>query len=122
MSSSNDDNVYVKRGNRYVPFGVRYNERYLPDGIWYVRHFDHSYGHTNVDHYISGLFKVGDTPKMVDIPQLCSMQSYVDYVLASPEFREIMDSNGYSLYDWTCKIVALVINLNKTIKDKENGT
>ena len=59
MTASSDDNVYIKRGRKYVPFGLRYNEGYLPDGIWYVRHFDNSYGHTNVDHYLSGLYKVG---------------------------------------------------------------
>ena len=124
MSSSNDDNVYVKRGNKYVPFGVRYDEQYLPDGIWYVHHKEHSHGHTNVDHYLSGLFKVGEDPKVVDIPKLCSMQTYVDYVLTSPEMKKIMSNDGYySFLDLVSKITALVVNLNERIKnDDSKGT
>ena len=119
MSASSDDNVYIKRGNRYIPFGRRYDEHYLPDGIWYVHHDEHSHGHTNADHYLAGLFKVGNAPEPIDIPELCSMSSYVNYVLASNEFKEIMDSGQYSFLQLTAKIVALVVKLNKTLK---NGT
>lgn len=114
-----DDNVYIKRDKKYVPFGLRYDQNYLPDGIWYVRHYDHSYGHTNVDHYLSGLYKVGDTPEPIDIPKLCSIHTYVEYVMASPEFKKIMDSHQYSFLELTAKITALVVNLNEKIK---NGT
>ena len=120
MSASNDDNVYIKRGNRYIPFGRRCDENYLPDGIWYVHHDKHSHGYTNADHYLAGLFKVGDAPKPIDIPKLCSMSSYVDYVLASKEFRELIDSGRYSFHDLTARIVALVVNLNDTIKGENN--
>lgn len=121
MSSTNDDNVYVKRGNRYTPFGLCYKEHYLPDGIWFVRHYDHSYGTTNVDHYLSGLYKVGETPEIIDIPKLCSMHSYVEYVMASPEFKKIMDSSGhYSFLELTAKITALVVNLNERIKNDDS--
>lgn len=120
MSSSNDDNVYVKRGNKYVPFGVRYDEPYLPDGIWYVHHSKHSFGHTNVDHYLEGLFRVGDTPKMLDVPKLCSMQTYIDYVLASPEMQKIMDSGRFSYYELVAKITALVVDLNERIKNDDS--
>ena len=115
-----DNNVYVKRGNRYTPFGLRYQEPYLPDGIWFVRHYDHSYGTTNVDHYLEGLFRVGDTPKMLDVPKLCSMQTYIDYVLASPEMQKIMDSHQYSFLELTAKITALVVNLNERIKNDDS--
>lgn len=118
MSSSTDDNVYIKRGTRYTPFGLRYNERYLPDGIWYVHHREHSYGHTNVDHYLSGLFKVGEDPKTIDIPKLCSMQTYVDYVLHHPEMQKLMDSSQFSFMELVSKIVALVVNLNDEIHER----
>lgn len=120
-----DDNVYIKQGGRYKPFGLRYNQNYLPDGIWYVRHYDHSYGQTNVDHYLSGLYKVGDAPEYIDIPKLCSMHTYTEYVMASPEFRALMDKGSYSFAELTAKIVSLVVKLNKTLKEKEeskNGT
>ena len=120
---SHEDNVYFKRGKKYVPFGLRYDQNYLPDGIWYVRHYDHSFGHTNINHYLSGLYKVGEAPKCIDIPKLCSMHTYTEYVMASPEFREIMDKGYYSFQEITAKIVALVIKLNETLKDKEkDGT
>lgn len=115
-----DNNVYVKRGTRYTPFGLRYNEQYLPDGIWYVRHYDHSCGHTNVDHYLSGLYKVGECPEAIDIPKLCSIHTYVEYVMASPEFKKIMDSHHYSFLELTAKITALVVNLNERIKDDDS--
>lgn len=115
-----DDNIYIKEGKRYKPFGLRINQNYLPDGIWYVRHYEHSYGVTNVDHYIQGLYKVGNVPNYVDIPKLCSIHSYVEYVMSSPEFRKIMDSGGYSFSELTAKITALVIQLNEKLKAKEN--
>lgn len=124
MAASSDDNVYIKRGKRYIPIGLSYTERYLPDGIWYVRHYDGSYGQTNVDHYLSGLYKVGELPKAIDVPKLCSMHTYCEYVMNSPEFRELMDKGTYSFQELTAKIVALVVNLNDTIKEKvkKDGT
>ena len=118
--NSNDDNVYIKRGKKYVPFGRRYDEQYLPDGIWFVRHDEKSFGTTNVDHYLSGLYKVGDKPEYIDVPQLCSIHSYVEYVMASPEFREIMDKESYSFQELVSKITALILKLNKTIKARDN--
>lgn len=120
MAASNDDNVYIKRGRKYIPFGMRCNEHYLPDGIWYVRHFDSSYGHTNVDHYLSGLYRVGDVPEPIDVPKLCSIHSYVEYVMNSPEFKEIMNKGSYSFQELVSKITALILKLNKTLKAKEN--
>ena len=118
--SAYDGNVYIKRGNKYIPFGRKCGENYLPDGIWYVRHDKHSSSCTNMDHYVSGLFRVGDNPEeFLDIPQLCKMTTYVDYVLSHPEFRKIMDSGQFSFVEVTAKIVALVVELNKTLK---NGT
>ena len=115
---SSDNNVYYKKGKKYIPFGLSCTN-YLPDGIWYVRHYDHSYGQTNVDKYLSGMYRVGDIPDYIDIPQLCSMHSYTEYVLCSPEFKEILET-GISIQDIVAKTVALIIKLNKTLKEKEN--
>lgn len=118
MRVSTDNNVYIKTGNRYVPFGRRYGENYLPDGIWYIHHDEHSVRTTNVDRYLGGLFKIGDDPnEIIDIPQLCKMTTYVDYVLTHPEFRKIVESSQFSFLEATAKIVALVVKLNKTLKD-----
>ena len=118
--NNSDNNVYVKRGRKYVPFGRRYDEQYLPDGIWYVHHSEHSSGATNVDHYLEGLFRVGDPPKMIDVPKLCAMKTYVDYVLASPEFRKYINDGYYSFVELVSKITALVVNLNEKIKDDDS--
>lgn len=120
MAASNDDNVYIKRGRKYIPFGMRYDENYIPDGIWYVRHFDGSSGYTNIDHYLSGLYRVGDVPEPIDVPKLCSIHSYVEYVMNSPEFREIMNKGSYSFQELVSKITALILKLNKTLKAKDN--
>ena len=120
MAASNDDNVYIKVGKKYIPFGRRYNENYLPDGIWFVRHSDTSSNCTNADHYMQGLYKVGDSPGFVDIPKLCSMHSYTEYVISSPEFKELMNKGSYSFYELTAKIVALVIKLNETLKSESD--
>lgn len=120
MAASSDDNVYIKRGRKYIPIGLSCHN-YIPDGIWYVRHFDSSYGQTNVDHYLQGLYKVGDIPNYIDIPQLCSIHSYVEYVMNSAEFKELMEEEkGASLQQIVSKITALIVNLNKTLKAKEN--
>ena len=120
MAATADDNVYYRRGKRYIPLGLTYKPHYLPDGIWYVRHFDHSYGHTNVDHYLSGMYRVGDIPEYVDIPKLCSTHSYVEYILASKEFKEIMDNHSYNFQELVAKITALILDLNSKIKSKAN--
>lgn len=120
MAATNDDNVYIKRNKRYIPFGRKINENYLPDGIWFVRHSEYSIGTTNVDHYLRDVFKVGEKPNFIDIPKLCAMQEYVDYVITSPAFKKIIEEGKYSFYDLTAKIVALVVNLNDTINKKRN--
>lgn len=116
---SDDRNVYIKRGRRYIPFGMRVMN-YLPDGIWYIRHYDNSYGTTNIDHYLSGLYKVGELPEAIDIPRLCSLHTYCEYVMSSPEFKELMDNHSYSFQELTSKIVALVVKLNDTIKKRQD--
>ena len=57
---------------------------------------------------------------MIDIPKLCSMHTYVEYVMASPEFKKIMDSHQYSFLELTAKITALVVNLNERIKNDDS--
>ena len=123
MAASNDDNVYIKRGRKYIPIGLSCHN-YIPDGIWYVRHYDGSYGITNIDHYLSGLYKVGELPDAIDIPKLCSMHTYCEYIMKSPEFQELVNKGSYSFQELTSKIVALVVNLNDSIKEKikKDGT
>lgn len=120
-----DDNIYikVKQGNRtrYIPYGIRCGENYLPDGIWYVRHKEYSVGTTNADNYIPSLFKVGDAERYVDIPTLCAMENYKDYILSSDAFREFADKGYYTINDLASKIISLVLELNEEYKRKESS-
>ena len=116
MRATNDDCIYVREKNgRYRPFGMRFNENYLPDGIWYIRHKEYSLGTTNVDHYLSGVFKLGDAQEPINIPELCAKQEYVDYILNSKEFKDATEK-GISLYDLVSKLVALILEKNKELK------
>lgn len=107
-----DNNIYVKQKNgRYKPYGMRCDENYLGDGIWYVRHREHSFGTTNVD-YMAELLKIGDVQKPIDIPKVCSIEEYCDYILDSIEFNEMVNK-GFSLNDLVHKLVALILEKNE---------
>ena len=114
MKSSNDNCVYMKLPNgRYKPFGMRFDETYLPDGIWYVRTGNSRVGTTNFK-YISELFKLGGRQEPVEIPKLCAMEEYVDHVLYSDEFRELT-KKSFNLVELTSKLVALILEKNEEI-------
>jgi len=123
-----DNNVYVKETTTngktiYRPFGRRYDERYLPDGIWYCHHEPGISSTTNVDHYIAGLYKVGDA-ELPDLPKLCGIHSYIEYLLQDKSFREIMDNHSYTWTELISTIVSAIFRLNKTILenyDKERA-
>lgn len=109
-------NYYIKNEKgRYEPVGVCLPQDMLGDGIWYVRHTDHSKRVTSIP-YLQGLFKVGDKAE-IDFPKLCAMDDYVNYVLDSDEFRE-MYKNGYTLYELLSKVVALIFEFNEKKQEK----
>lgn len=113
-----DSNVYYKEGKKYKPFGV-ICKNYLPDGIYYVHHTKHFLGITNVDRYLSGIFKMNNDVDYIDIPKICSMYKYTEYVLNSEEFKEIINSKSYTPHDLVAKIVKLVVELNDKLEKKE---
>lgn len=109
-----DDNVYrcvttPSGRKKYIPFGLRYDENYLPDGIWYVRHRDGSYGTASVQ-WLQHMYKVGDSA-IKDLPKLCGMFDYAEYVLNHPEFRE-MTERPVSISDVVNKAVSLIFDKN----------
>lgn len=81
-------NVYVKKGRKYIPFGIAPDEQYLPDGIYYIRHQDHSRATTSAAH-MAGLFKVGDA-KHINIPEICGLEDMCDRVKSSKEWQELI--------------------------------
>ncbi len=115
-----DNKVYKKIGKRYEPIGEMYDRDWLTDGIWFVHSKPGCKSHTNIDRYLSGMYKVGDAQdKYIDIPKLCSMDNYVNHILNTKEFNEIVNSKQYNLYELTAKITALVVDLNDKI-NKDN--
>lgn len=110
-----DENVYRKMDNgRYAAYGVCCEPSNLPDGIWYVRHKDHSHAITSVP-YMQGLFKMGNA-KQVDVTEICGMEDLCDYIMDSKEWREMMnDENGHTLNDLVHLCVAKIVE-----KSKEN--
>ena len=110
-----DNNVYRKMDNgRYVPVGIYCgDDRWLPDGIWYVRHHDNVYSMSSLKH-LEVIFKTGDA-KNVDLTELCGMEDLCDYIMSSQEFKNMMDSDkGFSVSD-------LVHICVKKLNEKKNG-
>lgn len=104
-------NVYVKTDNgRYKPFGVTYDERYLSDGLWLVRHTENCSSKKNVD-YLNSFMKVGN-PEYVDIPKLAGLDEYADNILQCDEFQEML-KKGYTLNELVHFIIGKIFEINK---------
>lgn len=81
FSMEEDMNVYKKVGRKYVPIGLRVGDHWLTDGIWIVRHKEHSIQQTNVGFLsqIYGMCKVGENAT-ADLTKLADMEEYADVV------------------------------------------
>lgn len=77
-----DMNVYKKVGRKYVPIGLRVGDHWLTDGIWVVKHKEHSIRQTNVGYLsqIYGMCKVGENAT-ADLTKLADIEEYADVVL-----------------------------------------
>lgn len=93
-----DENIYIKKDNgRYEPVGIWTNRDYMFDGIWYVRHSKYTKSITSVP-YLATMFHMDVNP--VNINLVCGLEDNVDYIINSPEWKELFDkNNGYSLND-----------------------
>lgn len=124
MVMSADNNVYYKKGKKYYPFGIQAN--YIPDGIWLIVHEPHSSSRVNVDHYLASLYRLGDVPKPIDIPKLCSIERYADYFLKSDTFTKIRDGECFSWKELVAHLITAILEVNEQIKNnsniKQNGT
>lgn len=110
-----DRNVYVKKGGKFEPMGVLTGDSYLPDGLWYVHHYDYRYSTTSAE-YIQGLFRMGgaDIP---EIEKICGLEEYVQAIFDSKPYRDLIESNkGYSLNEIIHVAVAQVFEFNKKIQ------
>lgn len=104
-----DNNVYKKVGRKYVPFGSRYDENYLSDGVWYVKHRDNCHSHTNVAHIaeLTGLVKVGECPDRLDITRALQQHDLAEAILRDKEFNEFI-SKPCSICELVHKVVSIL--------------
>lgn len=111
-----DNNVYRKVGRKYVPFGSRYDENYLSDGIWYVKHRDNCHSHTNVAHIaeMTGLVKVGECPDRLDITRALQQHDLAEAILRDKRFNELI-SKPYTLNDLVHKVVNIIAEKNEKL-------
>lgn len=104
-----DNNIYKKVGRKYVPFGCRYDENYLTDGIWYVKHHESCHSHTNVAHIakLTGLVKVGECPDRLDITRALQQHDLAETILRDKEFNEFI-SKPCSICELVHKVVSIL--------------
>ena len=111
-----DNNVYRKVGRKYVPFGSRYDENYLSDGIWYVKHRDNCHSHTNVSHIaeLTGLVKVGECPDRLDITRALQQHDLAEDVLRDKRFNELV-SKPLTLTELVHAVVNIIAEKNEKL-------
>ena len=104
-----DMNVYKKVGRRYIPFGRRYDENYLSDGIWYVKHNDYCSSRTNIDYIaeLTSLIKVGECPEQLDITRALQRHDLAEMILRNDEFVNFT-SKAFSVNDLVHKVVSIL--------------
>ena len=108
-----NENVYLKDKNgSFIPIGLGY--KYLPDGIWYVRHHEGCNSVTSLP-YLEGLYKLSDPENFKDINKICSIKEYTDFIFSNDEFRNLLNSN-YTLEELISLCVCLVFKKNENKK------
>lgn len=112
-----DRNVYKKVGRKYVPLGLRLDDNWLSDGIWIVKHKDHSKQFTNASYLaqLCGLCKVGENA-VADFTQLAEIEKYANVVL---EVIHDNENKAMSRYDLSCIIVKRLFDYNDELKKKK---
>lgn len=112
-----DKNVYKKVGRKYVPIGLRIGGRWLPDGIWIVRHKEHGCQTTNAGYLaqIYGICKIGDNVE-ADFTKLASMEEYADVVAKT--INNNCSDKGMTTMNLSRKIVKALFDFNKEKKEK----
>lgn len=109
-----DQNVYYKDDNgNYIPFGLRYDENYLPDGIWYVRHHEGCKSISNVN-YLSGLLKLADPEEFNNALEIGLLTDEIDYILRSKEMGELL-GRSYTINELVSLCVGLLYKKNNKI-------
>lgn len=111
-----DNNVYRKVGRKYVPFGSRFNENYLSDGIWYVKHRDNCHSHTNVAYItqLTGAVKVGECPEQLDLSKILQQHDLAESILEDKHFNELI-KKPYTLNELVHRVVNIIAEKNEQL-------
>ena len=111
-----DNNVYRKVGRKYVPFGSRYDENYLSDGLWYVKHHDSRDSRTNAAYItqLTGLVKVGECPKQLDLSKALQQHDLAESILNDKSFNELI-LKPYTLNELVHKVVNIIAEKNEKL-------
>lgn len=108
-----DENIYRKKGRKYVPVGICEPINWIPDGIWLVRSAEHSKRRTNMK-WLSELYgfnKLGDIP-MCNFVQIADMENYVDAV-SKVLLEHDAYPKGICIDDLSRKVIQAMFSVNK---------
>ena len=108
-------NVYKKVGRKYVPIGMKLDDKWLNDGIWIVRHKPGGKQITRGDYLADsyGLIKAGELAQ-VDLPVLGGLEEYAEVVA-----NTIGNMKGtFSNIDIARRIVKDLFEYNEKLKNK----
>lgn len=95
------ETLFLKVGNKYVPYGRRLNEDYLTDGVYVVRS-DKSGGIRGfaAQGYLEECYRIDNVSKnyRITTEQLASLEDYSDFAWRElQKFRSERHSDGYGL-------------------------
>lgn len=105
------DNLYVKVGRKYIPYGRRLNEDYLTDGVYVVR-CDKQYGTRSIAAvgHLEECYRIDKVSNSYRITteQLASLEDYSDFALGElRKHKSERSGNGYGIS--TVEEVACII-------------
>lgn len=118
------DNLYVKVGRKYVPYGRRLNENYLTDGVYVVR-CDKQCGMRSISSvgYLEECYRIDKVSNnyRITTEQMASLEDYSDYVWKElQKLRSEKHTNGYGLStaDEIACIVGSVFKFSEILKKR----
>lgn len=105
------DTLFLKVGNRYIPYGRRLDEDYLTDGVYVVR-CDKQCGLRSISSvgYLEECYRIDKVSNnyRITTEQLASLEDYSDFALG--ELRKLKSERNASCYGLsTAEEVACVI-------------
>ena len=118
------DNLYVKVGRKYVPYGRRLNEYYLTDGVYVVR-CDKQCGMRSISSvgYLEECYRIDKVSNnyRITTEQMASLEDYADY--AYEELRKFRAERctgvyGLSTADEVACIIGSVFKFSDILKKR----